>query len=156
MEKKKLTQIGITGILIAVLLLAVNSCMHRLKRAKPAAKQAAPETKVAQNIPAAAKAPAPAAGAKPLYQVQEEEGRALESKRNPFEAIITQAPKPPPSAATINLTGILWDKEKPMAIINGKIVKAGDRAAGCSVVEIKENSVVLNDGAKEFVLKLGR
>lgn len=131
--------------------------MKRLKRASPAVKQTAQKAaKAPQNTPAAAKAPLPAASAKPLYQIQEEEGRALELKRNPFEGIVTQAPKPSSPAATISLTGILWDKHKPMAIINGRIVKAGDRVAGCNVIGIKENSVVLNDGAKEFDLKIGR
>lgn len=52
------------------------------------------------------------------------------------------------------LNGILWDKENPMAIINNRIVKAGDSISGSVVIGIKEDRVVLTDGATEFDLIL--
>ncbi|MFA4842480.1 MAG: hypothetical protein WC658_01425, partial [Candidatus Omnitrophota bacterium] len=53
------------------------------------------------------------------------------------------------------LDGIMWDKEKPMAIINGKIVKIGDNVSGNIVVYIKQDRVILNDGAKDFEVRVG-
>lgn len=52
------------------------------------------------------------------------------------------------------LDGIIWDKEKPMALINGEIVKIGDSVSANLVVDIKQDRVILNDGAKDFELKL--
>ncbi len=52
------------------------------------------------------------------------------------------------------LGGIMWDKEKPMAIINEEIVKIGDNVSGNIVVDIKQGRVILNDGVKDFELKL--
>ena len=48
----------------------------------------------------------------------------------------------------------MWDKEKPIAIINGEIIKVGDNVGGNIVVDIKQDRVILNDGAKDFELKL--
>ena len=71
--------------------------------------------------------------------------------RNPFTLQKT-------SSMTVKgliLDGIMWDKEKPMAIINGEIVKIGDRIGDNIVVEIKQDSVILSDGTKDFELQIG-
>ena len=52
------------------------------------------------------------------------------------------------------LDGIMWDKEKPIAIINNNIVQIGNNVSGNIVVDIKQDKVILNDGAKDFELKL--
>ncbi|MEK6728053.1 MAG: hypothetical protein AABY28_05235 [Candidatus Omnitrophota bacterium] len=53
------------------------------------------------------------------------------------------------------LGGIMWDKEKPLAIINDEIVKIGDNVSGNIVVDIKQDKVILKDGAKDFELRIG-
>ncbi len=60
------------------------------------------------------------------------------------------------SASALCLTGILLDKENPKAIINDNIVSIGDKIAGNTVVNITEEKVILNDGAKDFDLKLSK
>lgn len=52
------------------------------------------------------------------------------------------------------LNGIMWDKEKPLAIINDIIVKVGDRIGLNLVVDIKQDKVILNDGTRDFELRL--
>lgn len=54
------------------------------------------------------------------------------------------------------LDGIMCDKEKPMSIINGEIVKIGDNVSGNIVVDIKQDRVILNDGSNNFELRLGQ
>jgi type IV pilus assembly protein PilM len=49
-------------------------------------------------------------------------------------------------APEIVLTGIFWDKEKPLAIINGKVVEQGQPVGNKRVVEIKRDRVILSDG----------
>ena len=136
MKKKILIEIILSVILIAVLcfqytLLAANKI---------------PEKKAPQ-APIAVKA---------HYQLQEEEGQNLELKRDPFSAMPIADKNPPSPTADIALSGVLWDEANPLAIINNKVVKTGDRVGGCSVVKIKQDSVVLSDGARDFELKLGR
>jgi len=54
-----------------------------------------------------------------------------------------------------SLEGIIWDEETPMAMINDSVVKVGDNVNGNTVIEIKQDCVILNDGRKNFELKLG-
>lgn len=59
------------------------------------------------------------------------------------------------SAQGLSLNGIIFNKDMPMAIINNAIAKEGDLvASNTKVVSIKSDSVVLNDGSKNFELKL--
>jgi len=54
-----------------------------------------------------------------------------------------------------DLTGIVLGKGIPMAIIKNNLLKAGDTIApNIKVIEIKNNYVVLSDGAEKFNLKL--
>ncbi|MCX5714442.1 MAG: hypothetical protein NT033_06485 [Candidatus Omnitrophica bacterium] len=60
------------------------------------------------------------------------------------------------SPARLVLTGVFLDKESPQAIINDNIVSIGDKVRGSVVKEIKEDRVVLNDGNKDFELRLNQ
>jgi hypothetical protein len=72
--------------------------------------------------------------------------------RNPFS--ISGAPIRRFGGLTIN--GILWDKKNPLAIINERIVKIGDKIDGNTVVGIEQDRVILNDGSKDIELLLGQ
>ena len=53
------------------------------------------------------------------------------------------------------LEGILWDdKANPTAIVNGKIVKEGDKIDSAKIVQIQKDSVIINDGSKDYRLHL--
>ena len=77
--------------------------------------------------------------------------------RNPFihEAILVSKEKevaePLPK---LTLNGILWQKEKPLAVINGGIVGVGGAIGPLTVVDIKKNYVILNDGTRNFKLSI--
>lgn len=72
--------------------------------------------------------------------------------RDPFSV----SPAPIKGYGGLILNGIMWDKEKPAAIINDNIVKIGDKISGNAVVDIKQDRVILSDGIKDFELKLGQ
>lgn len=68
--------------------------------------------------------------------------------RNPFMSSLAVSQGP-------ILDGILWDASKPVAIINGEIVGKGDSVGIYVVVEVRPESVLLNDGEKDIELRLG-
>jgi len=72
--------------------------------------------------------------------------------RDPFST----SPAPIKGYGGPTLEGIIWDKENPMAVINDNIVKIGDKVSGNTVVDIKQDKVILNDGTKDFELRLGQ
>lgn len=70
--------------------------------------------------------------------------------RNPFSQPGAEVLKRP------TLSGIAWDEKSPSAIINDQIVGVGDQIGGSTVVAIRPNSVVLNDGEHDFELSVSR
>jgi len=145
MQKKEKIQIGITGILVLVLLIAAAGA---LKGKKPAQR---PLTKTKSAVGPVA-APSASAEEKNLFQKLEEESKGLEAKRDPFsKAVII----PEKVSTELYLSGILWDAEIPKAIIGEVIVGVGEKVKGKTVIEIQRNRVILTDGFKNFELRLG-
>jgi hypothetical protein len=68
--------------------------------------------------------------------------------RNPFEIYAEKSQKSV-------LSGILWDRGNPQAMIDGEIVGIGTKAGLYTVVDIQNDRVILNDGAKDFEIILG-
>ncbi len=57
-----------------------------------------------------------------------------------------------PPIASLKLDGIVWGGFEPRAIINGKMVKAGDQVSGFEIVEIKKDGVRLSRDGEEQIL----
>lgn len=53
-----------------------------------------------------------------------------------------------------NLSGILYDQQKPLAIINERVVAEGSLINGAKLLQIKPNSVELSLKGKEFTLRV--
>jgi hypothetical protein len=62
-----------------------------------------------------------------------------------------QAPAPT-TLPNMWLSGIIWDPENPIVMIDGLDLRVGDRIKGARVVEIRIDSVVLSYESKEYVL----
>jgi hypothetical protein len=50
------------------------------------------------------------------------------------------------------LSGIIWDEQSPIAMIDGLDYRVGDRVKGARIVKIRMDSVVLSFASKEYVL----
>ena len=65
----------------------------------------------------------------------------------------TKAAKPAPTTLpNMWLSGIIWDPENPIVMIDGLDLRVGDKIKGAKVVEIRMDSVVLSYASKQFVL----
>lgn len=69
-------------------------------------------------------------------------------KRSPFVASGTS------TSSSLVLSGIIWNKDRPKAMIGDTIVTKGAKVEGKTVVDIRPDRVILNDGTKDFELKL--
>ncbi len=73
--------------------------------------------------------------------------------RNPFVPKLKEAKV----EVRIVLNGIVWDAHKPVAMINDKVLAAGESFNDkITVVQIKPDRVILNNGESDFELKLGQ
>lgn len=70
-------------------------------------------------------------------------------KRNPFVPTGVSG-----MSSNLVLSGILGSGTNLKAMIGDAIVGKGDKVGDNTVVEVKKNSVILNDGTKDFELKL--
>lgn len=163
MNEKDKKQIAIIGVLILPLIFFMMNAAKSLKK-KPAA--AAPASDAAPAVvPAAENKPAssPAQNAVPdavalsprqvlaegeIFLKLDTGAKKITLTRDPFSAAAEEV-------AGIRLTGILWDDKNPQAAINNMIVGVGQKVdAATVVVAITKRSVVLNDGQKNFELRL--
>lgn len=76
----------------------------------------------------------------------------MEWVRDPFHFPQKQIKKA--DVADLTLTGIIYDKESPMAVINDVIIHEGDMIGGAVVKEIRSDSVVLEKAGRSYTLEL--
>lgn len=140
MEKKQVELI-ITGAAILIFIVLLVNTFTKSKRPSP------PPTPVSRPAPEEVE-PTLARRVKPEL----EKKRELDWRRDPFglEKIIVEGEE----AIQLILKGIIWDEEKPFAIINEVVVNKGDKIEGNTVIEIKRDSVILSNGLKKFTLKI--
>jgi len=74
-------------------------------------------------------------------------------REDPFAPNVSkkQSPNEPTS---LNLQGIVFDGDAPRAIINNQIIGIGGKVSGNTVKEIRENSVIFDDGTEDFEIRL--
>lgn len=145
MHKRKL-ELLITGIALVIFtLFLVNAFNKTKKQARPSDVSAKPlpmESDRERIRPTLAE-----------YAPSELPKRDLKWGRDPF-GLGKFMVKGEEGLVRLALNGIVWDGENPYAIINDEIVKKGDTIDGNIVVEIREESVILDDGLEQFTLKL--
>ncbi len=56
-------------------------------------------------------------------------------------------------ASDLFLKGIVWNPDNPYAIINDRLLRAGDTIGGFKVEKVLQDSVVLENGASRLELK---
>ena len=76
-----------------------------------------------------------------------------EWERNPFLAIGEE--KEATYLFGLSLTGILWDEERPLAMINNVVVGVNDTIGSYTIKKISSDMVILEREGEEFILRLG-
>ncbi len=84
----------------------------------------------------------------------EEEDTIWDSEwgKDPFGAMMLANGMPALSDLTV--TGIVWDKANPLAVINGEVHTIGDTINGHTILNIRESSVVLSMGEGKYELPI--
>ena len=76
---------------------------------------------------------------------------ALKAKPSPRTDAAPSAPAPT-TLPNMWLSGIIWDPQSPIVMIDGLDLRVGDSIKGAKIVEIRIDSVVLSYASKQFVL----
>ena len=82
-------------------------------------------------------------------EVQRQRALLLAWRRDPFTRGAAME-----EMSGLTLSGILWDPNQPIAIINGQMVHVGEEHDGYRIVEIVEDHVSITDGTQIFQLQI--
>ena len=169
MKQKEAIQLGITGILVVILLMATVRAMgKRKKHPKPPPGADAASSSVlptaaggsaSKKQAAAPSTPKPAAqSSKEFYAALEKETATMDLARDPFSKqsiTASTAAMPKGKTSSLQLNGIAWDEQHPTAIINNEITEVGSQVDEYPVVDIKKDRVILSDGERNLILTIG-
>jgi len=135
-ESKKRIELTVIGIGVVILMFLVTSHMSKSVGSKGVSKNEAYHTSESA-----------------MTSVPESESwDKLRWGRDPF--LLETANIQEQGTEDLALSGIMPDKQDPYAIINGEVVKLGDKVAGMTVIEINENNVVLDENGQRHTLEL--
>jgi len=150
MQKKETIELGITVFLIIVMVLLFGNAAK-----KPRPRHVAKVVSNAENLQTLLPDQLDQeTSSKDLYNFLEKQIPLIELKRDPFNlaSIIIEKDK----QSGLVLSGILWDKNRPMAIIEGEVIEKGERIGNKTVIEIKQDRVIFSDGEVLSEIKLQR
>ncbi len=160
MNKKNIVKLIIIGILALVFILLVINSRHLIKNTQEIRKKTlnAPELTLIKEGSGSQQGVLPQSQGRSqigkfTYKKLEEKSINLIPTRDPFSNLPANTQDRSPSDI-LSLSGILWDKDKPMAIIDGGIVKKGARVGNKTVVDIQRDRVILSDGQIVTEIKL--
>ncbi|MFC1704129.1 hypothetical protein ACFL1E_05040 [Candidatus Omnitrophota bacterium] len=101
-----------------------------------------------------------------LFAQPKNSALALPQRRDPFVSLIDETGRlkdiadlfPPRGQVLpikVELKGILWDEEHPLAVLEKKIVSEGENLGGGVILEkIAEDHIILNFEGEQFTVKL--
>ncbi len=71
--------------------------------------------------------------------------------RDPFQPLVSH-----PTHVHLKLSAVIYNKEKPSAIIGGEVLYIGERIDGFNVIDIGENYVILRGAGGQVRLEIKR
>ena len=71
----------------------------------------------------------------------------LQNKQQEEEIVLTKS-------KALSLTGILYQEDRVVAIINNKIVRVGDLIEGRKIIAINRKSVVVKEAEIQYIIKI--
>ena len=145
MTRQQTQSIALSVLAVVLVAVYVRACAP--KRSAPGA--AVPSATVPVQPPAEVPSgPAALAPQEVLAQREAQRLRASELNwnRDPFTRGRTGA------VGGFTLSGILWDTQQPIAIINGQMLQVGEELDGYRVADIGQDHVSLTDGTHTYQL----
>ena len=64
-----------------------------------------------------------------------------------------EPPKPEVPLPIFQVNGLVWDTERPQAILDSQVINVGDTIKGCTVMDIDKNGILLNFQDRTFTVQ---
>ncbi|UCG35820.1 MAG: hypothetical protein JSW17_03215 [Candidatus Omnitrophota bacterium] len=162
MTEKDKKNLIIVGVLIAVLIFMIANATKRVKRAKGRIARSksvasARESKKGKRAELPEGAIVEVSKARPsaanIFSRLDMEAESISLKRDPF-SMRTISVEEEIASHGVRLSGILWDKRSPRAVINDEIVSVGDKFNDYTVSAIEKDKVILSEEEGSITLRL--
>jgi len=75
----------------------------------------------------------------------------------PTETIVRPPPPPRPQEVPppqLTITGVVWNSDRPQAIVNGQVVDVGDKISEAEVIAIDNTGITISFQGKDFPIKI--
>ena len=144
-QQQLILLVALLGVLVAV--------YARVFRQSPRPPSASTTARVTGSLSPSPSKDAAAArtlpGSSEQRRAQRERSGVLVWSHDPFTRGATTG-----DLSGLSLSGILWDPQQPVAIINGQTVQVGQELEGYRIIAIGPDRVSVSDGAQTFQLLL--
>jgi len=80
--------------------------------------------------------------------------KSVELTKDPFKKISLKTNTQALTVEDMVLSGIMWEENSPIVVINEQILREGDVISGYQVKEIRQADVTLMKGTKKHILRL--
>lgn len=156
LDKKSKIEIVITSVMVIVLIIILCNSIKTILRTRGPVEPAAITPVAFREI--AKRDISISAKSKQIEKAYKEAEAERVAKgaawgRDPFAAE-TSLREAEWTISDLSLEGIMWDEKEPYAIINGEVVKKGDKIGKTTVVQIQKDSVIVSDGTEKSILRL--
>jgi hypothetical protein len=143
-------KLAITAGLLIIMIVAGNNALKTMKKVKEHRKRKL-ETPLKDGLPTGS-IPSQPLPYQALYTKFEKIGKDISLKRDPFSKALIDYDQE--SSLVLEVNGIAWNRENPLAVIGDKLVEVVDTIGKYVVIKIKEDSVTLSDGVNYLELEL--
>jgi hypothetical protein len=155
MDKKTKIQLAITAVLIVILLLAMNNARLAMIKSKELREKTSHSDVLDNNESPSNQAEsiansAKGAGGEVSYKNLLKANTDISLSRDPFSYRLIKHSTPGFSSST-GLSAILWNKDQSLAVINHIVVKKGDKVGHNTIIEIRVDRIIFNDGTVLFL-----
>ncbi len=139
--KKEKTELTITGIGVIFLIFLIIGNVQKIQAKKQSMAKAGAAVTSSMSVPI-------------TFETVEREESAIKQGwgRDPFSRGVSIADDVGLDGLVLN--GIMWDDVNPYAIINGDVIKVGDKLGSMKIIDITESSVILEQDNEHHILLL--
>ncbi len=75
--------------------------------------------------------------------------------RDPFKSLIPKSPKVDRGELNLKVEGIVWNTDKPSAIIDGEVYHIGDLVSGAKIEGISKDGILVFFNGQNFLVNMG-
>jgi len=75
--------------------------------------------------------------------------------RDPLKSLLPRVAPAPGKPLKMNVQGLIWNTDRPSAIINGQVLNIGDSIDSAKIINITKEGVLIIFSGEKFLIRTG-